>query len=83
MKILNANGNLMFTIDANFFSISEWCMLISLHILKCMCVATRCWVLCSLQDLLPGYTMSNDKNCAVTDYSEGVGDNNVGCGEGD
>ncbi len=56
MKILNANGNLtMFTIDANFFSISEWCMLISPHILKCVCVASRCWVLCSLQDLLPGY----------------------------
>ncbi len=55
MKILNANGNLMITIDANFFSISERCMLILLHILKCMCVATRCWVLCSLQDLLPGY----------------------------
>jgi len=40
VKILNANGNLMFTIDAYFFSISEWCMLILPHILKCVCVAT-------------------------------------------
>ena len=76
----------MFTIDAHFFSISEWCMLISRHILKGVSGANIGMVclnetpgLCKIYYL---GTMSNGKKCTVTGYGEGVGDNNADCGEG-